>query len=151
MKRIMTFVAGALVTTGLVAAPVKSPVWELLYGNTVFGFAFFDVNNIDRDGDIAKGWLLIRTPTSIVQRLAREAKSLYKRAEKHKELSADDTDKLRKAVEKTVEGDQPTSRILVNCKTNQYSANDDGWEDIKPGSAEMALSYRLCGTGTLGH
>ena len=146
MKQIAIFVAGALMTTGVVAAPVKYPVWELFYANPSFGFQFFDVNNIERDGDIAKGWLLFRMPKVIVERLPPEAKPLYKRAEKHKELSAVDTDKLRRALEKAVENDEPTSRILVNCKTNQYEAGDEFWEDIRPGSSEMMLSYRLCGT-----
>jgi hypothetical protein len=147
MKKIATFVASALVTTGVVAAPLKYPAWELCYANPSLGFEFIDVNNIVRDGDIAKGWLLVRIPTVIVQRLAPEAKSLYKRAEKHDKLSVADTDKLRKALEKAVENDQPTSRFLVNCKTNQKKGEDDlFWEDITPGSDDMAISYKLCAT-----
>ena len=147
LKKIATFVAGALVTMGVVAAPLKYPAWELCYANPSLGFEFIDVNNIVRDGDIAEGWLLVRIPKVIVERMAPEAKSLYKRAEKHEKLSAVDTDKLRKALEKAVENDEPTSRFLVNCKTNQKKGEDDlFWEDITPGSDDMVISYRLCAT-----
>lgn len=147
MKRIATLVAGALVTTGLNAAPVKSPAWELVYANTAVGFEFLDANNIERQGDVAAGWLLIRTPKIILKGLAPEAKPLYKQAQKHQNLSAVDTDKLKKALEKAVENDEATSRLFVNCKTNQYSNDEEPWDDIKPGSDVMRLFYRLCGTG----
>lgn len=146
MKRITAFVAGALVTTELVAAPVKSPAWELVYANTAVGFEFLDANNIQRQGDVAAGWLLIRTPKIILKTLAPEAKPLYKQAQKHQNLSAVDTDKLKKALEKAVEDDEATSRILVNCATSQYSNDEEPWEDIRPGSDVMKLFYRLCGT-----
>lgn len=145
MRRIATFVAGALVATGLSAAPVKSPAWELVYANTEVGFEFLDANNIQREGNVAAGWLLIRTPKVIGRRLAPEAKPLYKRAQKHENLSAVDTDKLKSALEKAVENDEATSRLFVNCTTNQYSNDEEPWEDIKPGSDVMKLFYRLCG------